>query len=336
MPSAHIFRRMRHYLLMAGIASMAASGCQADSELGQRLFEFSPMFRYGCNTMHHSRGDAPVSKPPLAKKQNRPVPQSKAGGPSLLDEYASRPDDDVNAAEADTWQLPFQSKRVIVALLTAAAQDDVGKLDLVLTPHARWGLPDRREWGGQPVFTEDGPQEFFDALRDAASRFGAKAPLRVPPQPNSAQFFVRHGAEPMWAYYTGGTPQSPDILAFKLVIEGGAARIDYIGFNTRAPTALEQMAIRSTREPPPPLKPRIMPSSMGSRPSLPPGLPPGLSRGLPPGVKMLPGGPPAGLPPGATVIRPGAAPGAPGAAPGAPAKAPAPAPAKAPAPAGGH
>ncbi|MCA9716234.1 MAG: hypothetical protein KC468_16250 [Myxococcales bacterium] len=328
MPSAHSLRRLRHVLLVAGITSIAAGGCQADSDLGQRLFEFSPMFRYGCNTMHHDRGDAPVSKPSKIVNQGRPAPASTAGGPSLLDEYAPRPDDEIKASEADTWQLPFQTKRVVVALLTMAAHDDIEKLDLVLTPYARWGLPDRREWGGKPVFTKDGPQEFFDALREAAARFPAKGTLRVPPQPNSAQFYVRHGAEPMWAYYTGGSPQSPDILAFKMVIEDGAARIDYIGFNAHnPPTALEQMAIRSTNDPPPPLKPRIMPGSMGERPPLPT---------MVPGGAPMPGAPGSPMPGAPVMPRVIAPPGAGAPTPGGPAPTPgAPAPTKA-APAGGH
>ena len=91
-------RRLRDSLLTLCVIATALGGCSSDTELGQRLFEFTPMFRYGCNTRHHDRGDAPVMRPPVITNQKRSLPPATAGK-SLLDEYSPR---DSVAGEANT------------------------------------------------------------------------------------------------------------------------------------------------------------------------------------------------------------------------------------------
>ncbi|WAS94031.1 hypothetical protein [Nannocystis punicea] len=208
-----------------------------------------------CTTPHHV-GKVPKESPPAqAPAAARPLPAGSAEGvpESLLHEYADR--EVASAAEIATWQLPFQAKRIAVALLTLAAKDDLAGLPAVFTEHARWGIPDRREYDARPIFA-DGGREFFDIFRDAASRFARKEAFFCPPVvPPAAQVYVRNGAEPMWCAYL--SKDGLDVLAFKFVYENGSAKIDYIGLlPTRATGGIS--AHRGKNPPqPPPMTPQV-------------------------------------------------------------------------------
>ncbi len=253
----------------------------------------------GCETPHyHSQWDrrpTPVTPP----AEGRAVPAGSFDGASatLLNEYAGR--DPVTREEAASWQLPFHAKRVVVALLIMAARDDFSMLDAVVTPTARWGIPDRREYDAVPISGADGGAGFADALRSVASRFADKASFNCPPIANPLQNYVRDGAEPMWCFYLSS--DQIDVLAFKLVVDRGAARIDYVGMLTERPNG--PVAVRPGRDSPPmvpsikrrsgPTPPLLRPAPEG----LPLGAPPaGAPLGAPPASAPL-GAPPAGAPP---------------------------------------
>lgn len=255
-----------------------------------------------CNTSHRAgkvpRENTVVETPPPTPAP-RPLPAGSAEGvpEHLLHEYVDR--DPATEAEIRTWQLPFQAKRIAVALLILAARDDMTGMSDLFTRHARWGFPDRREYDARPIL-DGGGREFFEAFREVASRFGRKEAFYCPPVvPPAAQLYVRSGAEPMWCAYL--SRDGVDVLAFKFVYENGSAKIDYIG-----------MAMTRGVQPrggpkPPPMTPQIKrgPSSM-------------------PVVQLEQ----SGGGPGSTmeIIRRGAPPGAPPGAPGAPSGTPIPVP----------
>lgn len=205
-----------------------------------------------CTTPHHA-GKVPRESPPApVPAAARPLPAGSAEGvpESLLHEYEDR--DVASAAEIATWQLPFQAKRIAVALLTLAAKDDLAGLRAVFTEHARWGIPDRREFDARPVFA-DGGREFFDTFRDAASRFARKEAFFCPPVvPPAAQIYVRNGAEPMWCAYL--SKDGLDVLAFKFVYEDGSAKIDYVGLQ---PTRATGGTAARKGPMPPPMTPQV-------------------------------------------------------------------------------
>lgn len=181
----------------------------------------------GCNTQHFTGKLPREQQPDPSPATPRPLPQGTDEGvpEHLLHEYAER--EPATELEIRTWQLPFQAKRIAVALLTLAARDDMSTLPELFSAHARWGFPDRREYDARPIFA-DGGREFFDTFRTVASRFARKEAFFCPPVvPPAAQFYVRSGAEPMWCAYL--SRDGVDVLAFKFVYEGGSAKIDYIG-----------------------------------------------------------------------------------------------------------
>lgn len=210
----------------------------------------------GCNTKHHLGKlpkDAPAPAQQSAAAPPRALPQGSAEGvpEHLLHEYASR--EPASEAEIRTWQLPFQAKRIAVALLTLAAKDDPSGMQSLFTRQARWGAPDRRELDARSVFAGDGGREFFDTFREVASRFGRKETFFCPPiVPPSAQTYVRNGAEPMWCAYL--SKDGLDILAFKFTYEGGSAKIDYIGLWPNRPTSPVRMRSGAAQ---PPMTPQI-------------------------------------------------------------------------------
>jgi hypothetical protein len=190
-----------------------------------------------CNTPHHI-GKVPKESATARAQEPTPTPRPLPAGSAegvpehLLHEYEAR--EVASPAEIATWKLPFQAKRIAVALLTLAAKDDLAGLPALFTTHARWGIPDRRELDARPIFA-DGGREFFDTFREVASRFARKAPFQCPPLfPPAAQTYVRNGAEPMWCAYLSN--DGIDVLAFKFVYEGGSAKIDYVGLLPTRPT----------------------------------------------------------------------------------------------------
>lgn len=171
--------------------------------------------------------------PPLAthqKSDTLPPASHEGAGPdgSLLASYAgrqSRP-----AEELDTWMLPFQAKTMVVELLIAAAKDDPEPMLALLTENARWGLPDRRELRARPISTKKDPLglEFLAAFRNATSRFSKKATFTCTPLQPGWQTFANSGAEPVWCSYTSS--DNLDIIGFRLIMEGGRQKLDYVGF----------------------------------------------------------------------------------------------------------
>ncbi|MEM6995410.1 MAG: hypothetical protein AAF721_33180 [Myxococcota bacterium] len=169
----------------------------------------------------------PYAIQPIPKYQAPRVPNPIAPGTegeqNLLQLYAARPR--VEVSEADTWQLPFQAKRVAVAMLISVAHDRPEDLEFILTPDATWGLPDRRRVGARSVF-EDGGEAFVAALREAAQRFPEAATWTSQPVLPGLQESYRVGAEPMWTYWS----QDEEHLVTSMVVIGGTTRIDYVGF----------------------------------------------------------------------------------------------------------
>jgi hypothetical protein len=191
----------------------------------------------------------------------------------------------------DTWQLPYQAKFAIVSLLHVAARDRLEDLPHYLTKDARWGLPDRREIDARPILNEDDGLAFLTAFRGAASRFAGKAAndeasgptstqksatFACPPMLPAVELLVRNGAEPMWCYYS--SYDKLDWLVFRLVVQDGRARIDYVGLFEERPTA--HVVVQRT-DPPPPVVPPVRRSGLkpGGRgqPLPPPG--PGRAQG---------------------------------------------------------
>ncbi len=302
--------------------------------LGSRVRRFLPrllvpallgLMSSACDTAHYSSdwGRTPTSDLPPS---GRELPPGTAEGSqrNLLDSYAGR--DVVTRAESETWLIPDKGKRIVVALLTAVAHDNPENLDMFFTKGARWGFPDRREFEAFPIFDDDGGARFIDVFRGAAARFSDKAAFTCPPLVNAGSVLVRGGAEPYWCWYLSN--DHLDVIAFKLMTEGGHARIDYIGMYPERPRGPVSLRSEDNDRSPPwgpvmkkrktPLRPRLSPSP---RPGM-TGAPAGLPR--PPGAPAL--APAPGAPaPGAPAPAPGApAPGAP--APGAATPAPAPAP----------
>jgi hypothetical protein len=171
---------------------------------------------------------------------------------SLLESYANR--SSRKAQELETWMLPFQAKTMIVELLIAAAKDDPQQMLSLLGSNARWGVPDRRELGARPISSEKDPLglEFLSAFRAASSRFSKKASFTCTPLQPGWQTFAASGAEPVWCSYTSA--DNFDIIGFRLIMEGGRLKTDYIGFFTqRQSTAIRVPGAGD----PPPLTPYI-------------------------------------------------------------------------------
>jgi len=173
--------------------------------------------------------DEPPAQRPVRIPQ--PIAAAEPGAPGdLLQEYLRR--EPIDPREADLWELPFQSKRLAVALLIIAGKDRIEDLDRVLTPDATWGLPEPRRFGARPIFGNDGGEAFFAAFRGAAARFPEKAQWQTPALPIGSQELVRSGAEPMWSFFTHGN----DRILMRMVVQGGRARIDYVGLFEALPT----------------------------------------------------------------------------------------------------
>src|SRR5689334_7959892 len=161
----------------------------------------------GCGERYPPYPGKGWAKPPVRSHQPTselpPATDEGAGADgSLLSSYAKRTYRD--DSELATWQLPFQAKTMVVELLIAAAKDDTTQMAKLLSPHARWGAPDRRELRARSIFTHSDPLgvEFLEAFRKAASRFSAKASFSCTPMQPGWQMFASSGAEPTWCFYT--------------------------------------------------------------------------------------------------------------------------------------
>lgn len=173
-----------------------------------------------------------------------PPATDEGAGPdgSLLESYADRTPRGVE--ERETWTLPFQAKTMVVELLIAAAKDDPQQLLSLLTDNARWCLPDRRELRARPIASDEDPLglEFLSAFRTAASRFSKKASFTCTPLQPGWQIFAASGAEPVWCSYASS--DGLDVLAFRLIVQGGELKTDYIGlFPQRQTTSLRVVGV---------------------------------------------------------------------------------------------
>lgn len=191
----------------------------------------------------------PSSTAQLAVRVPDPIaPAGENESADILQLYAKR--EMFDELEPRTWELPFQSKRLGVALLILAAHDRIEDLDLVLTPDARWGLPDRRQFGARPVFGPDGGEAFLQAFRTALHRVPASASWKSSPMPPGVQETVRTGTEPAWISFGEGI----DAVVIREVMRDRSARIDYIGFFVEPPEGSIRVAGRPAIPPtvPPP------------------------------------------------------------------------------------
>lgn len=153
----------------------------------------------------------------------------------LVGGRASIPRGDALLRESKSWELPFQSKRMVAALLTTVARGEGNDLSIVLAPDATYGRPDSRRPHARPVFgSPQQTQTFFEGLREAANRFDSLADYVNPTSfLMGVQEPIRAGSEPMWAYFEAGN----DRLMFRFRRYGGRVFIDYVGFNPQAPQA---------------------------------------------------------------------------------------------------
>lgn len=187
-------------------------------------------------------------RPPVRVPEPVEVP-AEGADKNLLQRYVEREPLDPN--EPQTWELPFKSKRVVVALLITAAHDRLDDLPLILSPDAMWGLPDTRMLGARPVFNGDDGEAFFDAFRKAAQRFDGDADWVNKPLLPGMQEAVRAGAEPMWGYYSIG----PERIYIRQVQRGGRTWIDYVGFFEELPS--EPIQLRPELAMPAPMVPPV-------------------------------------------------------------------------------
>lgn len=183
----------------------------------------------GCEWQPDLHVPSGPAAPPAVRVPEPIEPAGENESADILQQYAARPP--IDEREPRTWELPFQSKRLAVGLLIVAAKDRLEDLDLVLTPDARWGLPDRRQFGARVVFGPDGGEEFLQSLRTALHRVPSTAGWKTSPMPPGVQETVRTGSEPMWISFGEGT----DTVLIREVMHDGAAKIDYVGFFVEPP-----------------------------------------------------------------------------------------------------
>ncbi len=195
---------------------------------------------WGCDTPAPDTAEAAVETP---TSRDRPPVEPGEDGTSrnLLQHYRARElaggklkirSGKTLGYEAQAWQLPFQSKRMIASLLTAVARGSVDDVQHVLAPNATYGRPDSRRPHERPIFEGDNLEDFFDGFAGALARFEETANYTNPTSfLMGLQEHLRTGAEPMWAYYSSG----PDRILFRFRVYGSRAYIDYVGFNEELP-----------------------------------------------------------------------------------------------------
>lgn len=204
--------------------------------------------------------------------------------------------------ESQSWMLPYRSKRLMAALMIAAAHDRLESLRFILTPDAQWGWPDPRRPGARPVFDGDGGEAFFQALRTAASRLPERAKWRSLPVPTGIMMLHTTGAEPMWTLFAEGL----DVILMQMVVYEGRARIAYVGLFETLPEAPPDVTAYG---PMPPLVPPLRrPPGSGSSGSVPGSLGSGASASAsatrPEGSASAVGSAPVGAPSGSASVVP--------------------------------
>lgn len=216
----------------------------------------------GCDASQPSSEISNPAPQPASARVASPVdPGDEGTARNLLQHYRARdlvggrmsiPSGRKLHYESGAWQIPFQSKRMIAALLTTVARDEAGELSATLAPHATFGAPDARRPHARPIFAGDNTDEFLRRFRNAAERFDAQATYNNPSNfQMGIQEVFRTGAEPMWAFYENGL----DRILFRFRVHRGLAVIDYVGFYDDAPTeAIDYSALGPERPMTPPMR----------------------------------------------------------------------------------
>ncbi len=153
--------------------------------------------------------------------------------PTLLDHYLDREamTDEQWRDEARHWTLPRQSLRLDAALFIGVARADIELVELVLAPHATYGLPDMRMLGERPIFGDEGPGEFLRAFQRAAQRFPERPETFPKAAPPGIEATFATGAEPMWTVLKSPHEDTfDDYILIRKIVFRGQPRIDYVGF----------------------------------------------------------------------------------------------------------
>jgi hypothetical protein len=168
---------------------------------------------------------------------------------SLSSVYGAR--DDLGLDALGERELPTLAKKIVVALLSAAARDDLDTLRGLLGPGASFGWPDRREYDAWPLDNGASIEVFAANLDLVAARFDAEAEFSCPPVPPEHMDAVTRGARPMWCFYTSA--DHLDLLSFRLHTIDGRGQLEYVGMWETRPT--EPLVLAETEPTPPPLTP---------------------------------------------------------------------------------
>ena len=154
---------------------------------------------------------------------------------SLLDRHAA------SISTPAQHSLPEHATALIEATLHAAANERLEDFVAQIDPGARWGLPDRRELAGRPIF-DDGGLAAMSALRRVTSRLPENLSLHCPKLDRRTIPLVRRGEATMWCMWT--SDDHLDMLVFAL----RGASIVYMGLFPDAPRG----PLNMPGEPPPP------------------------------------------------------------------------------------
>lgn len=224
-----MLRRLVPSLALASLATLALSGCVPRNP---------PM---------PEKWAVPAKPNHSPRALPEPTFDGKGEEGSLLASYASRKS--TTPDKRADWTLPTNAKTLIVELLIAAAHDDAVGVKALMTPGARFGLPDRGELLARAIYQHDDllGLEFLTQFREVTSRLGKRASFNCRPMQPGWELLVAGGAEPMWCTYTSA--DGFDLLVFRLVTEGGEARVDYVGYMPERPTGYVRVANIGDRPP---------------------------------------------------------------------------------------
>lgn len=149
-------------------------------------------------------------------------------------------------------RLPDDAPVFVEAVLDRAAADDLAGLLGLLTPEARWGLPDRRQLGGRPIgSTLEQARPSFVALRRAAARM-TDATSTCPEPDRRLRAALDRGEHPQWCFWVSA--DGLDVLALGLRSVDGHARLEYLGVFPERPS---EPVTTVGEPPPPPLRPPV-------------------------------------------------------------------------------